>query len=262
MSDRIVALAASKEQLALTQAQRDGKRIHNLAKRHGSVLATVWDKEMHEALDYALLVLRNNKGRGEVVADRPDVIYAIAKAAEAAAQASEARLNIAWNSGSILGNAVARRQAKLWGLDKPKPFSPDKALLDSIKLDITAMGEDVREALDKAIRAEDEDAMGKAVSSVVLRSRMSGEAAAKFAAQGALGGALKAAGGVYKKWTTTSALPCTNCLALAAHPPILWADEFPHAFPGVPELKVYGGKLLSPPRHPNCACVLVATKEP
>lgn len=257
----IVALAASKEQLALTQAQRDGKRIHNLAKRHGSAVASVWDAQLQEALDYVLLVMRNNKGRGKVVAQRPDVVYAVASAAISSAEQSRGRLNVAWNTGSLLGNAVARRQAKLWGLAKPKPFSPDTALLQSLQTDVEVMAGDVREAMIQAILDEDEEALQKAVSKVVLRSRMSGEAAAKFGAQGALSGALESAGGLYKKWMTTSALPCSHCLTLAAHPAILWSEEFPHAFDGLPELKVYGGKLMGPPRHPNCACVLVAVKE-
>jgi hypothetical protein len=256
-----VALAASKQQLAVSQSQRDGRRIHNLAKRHASAVGSVWDAELQEALNHIFLVLHNNKGRGDVVAQRPDIVYAITSAAEAASKVSMDRMDAAWNTGSLLGNAMARRQARMWGLPKPAPFAPDAGLLAALKGDVDNLGTVITAELDKAIRNEDDEAIKKAVSGVVLRSRMAGEASAKYAAQNALGGALEGSGGLYKRWVTTSPVPCSICVALEAHGPILWSAEFPHSFDGLRELKVYGGTLLGPPRHPNCACVLVAVKE-
>lgn len=254
-------MPSAKEQLGVAQAQRDGRRIDSLAKKHASATAAVWDTQLQEALNHVFLVLHNNKGRGDKVAVRPDVVYAINSAVEAAVEQSMDRLDAGWNTGSLLGNAMARRQARMWGLPKPSTFQPDAGLLASFKGDMENLAKVVTEDLDKAIRSEDDETIKKAVSGAVLRSRMAGEASAKYGAQNALGGALEGTGGLRKRWVTTSPVPCSHCLALAALGPILWSSEFPHSFSGLRELKVYGGSLLGPPRHPNCACVLVAVKE-
>lgn len=254
-------MAASKNQLAQEQAKRDGQRIASLAKRHASAVATEWDKQLQEAMAHILLVLGNNKGQGTKVANRPDVQYAIARAIEAATAMSVDRLDTSWNSGTLLGNAMARRQARLWGAGKPSAFVPDAGLLAGFKEDLDAIAAAVQSDIFKAVVAEDPDAVKKAVSAAVLRTRMVGEASTKFAAQNALGGAMEHTPGTRKRWVTTSPVPCSHCIALSQLAPILWSEEFPHAFPGLRDLKVYGGVLLGPPRHPNCACVLVAVKE-
>lgn len=253
---------AVKKQLALEQAQRDGRRVSSMAKRHASAVALVWDTQLKQAVDHVVLVLHNNKGQGAKVAARPDVQYAIEQAIEAAIGLSMDRLDTSWNTGALLGNAMARRQARLVGEPKPKAFAPDAGLLGAFKDDLHAIGAAVQADLDKAIRAEDDEAIKKAVSGAVLRSRMVGEASTKYSAQNALGGAMEANGGHFKRWVTTSPVPCSICVALSQLAPILWSAEFPHSSPGLRDLKVYGGVLLGPPRHPNCACVLVAVKEP
>lgn len=256
----IVSLA-DESQKAASAAQRDGKRVRNLGKRYGLKAAKAYEDAIAEGLDYARLVAGNNPGRGDAVAKRPDVQFALESAARNAVQAATDQIEAGWAAGSLLGNTMARRQAAALGLPKPKAVLPNEETLAAIRDGMEAVSEELSKSILEALREENPEGIAKAVMRAKLRTDMAGEAAAKYSTQESVQAAMAQFDGLKKKWVPTSPVPCTHCIRLGEFGAILWDEEFPHEFPDAPKLAVYGGKLLGPPRHPRCACILVAVKE-
>lgn len=150
-------------------------------------------------------------------------------------------LSKSWTMGELLGNAAAKRQYASLGLGKSYAKKADTAILKNLEKDL------------KRIIAEGDSSQTR------LRAKMCVEAAVKQAYNSSFSEVMSDTK-TYKMWKTTSAMPCSHCKQLDGLV-VEWDKEFPKSFKGVKPLKSYRNELFYPPRHPNCACVIVPVRQ-
>jgi hypothetical protein len=157
-----------------------------------------------------------------------------------------------WYRGISLGMQAAKAQG-----EQPRgKGSSDKSSLDDILKDLRRSIDDAEALLRTSVDSNGESDVNKIVKVISLRQQLSGEAALKYAVAETMESEL-ATPDTQKMWVSTNpGEPCSHCRKLNGMVRD-WGDEFPHSFPGIYKLKVYGGVLLGPLRHPHCMCVLI-----
>ena len=230
----------------------------NLAAKELADKAGSWvGMAFQPAVEYILTIGTNNPA--EKVARRPDVKAAIAHTAGAAKAKATEVLQSAWDEGVKAGFAHAQAEAKAHKI-KVAEVSLSRAVRRRLQNDLDAILEDAQRELLLGYQRGGEDGLKAAQKRLAWRASLAVEAAYKHARAEAVDKTFRSKG-LYKKWVTTSSLPCSNCLGLAALEPIPWEDEFPLVLDGIPILQVYAKNFFGPPRHPNCGCVLVLVKK-
>lgn len=161
-------------------------------------------------------------------------------------------LETAWSRGTTLGLKAVKDQ----GVAPSKSFSKStlmKSLVDDTKRAI----DDAEKLLEASVVSGTDTDATAITKKISLRLQMTGEAALKTAMADTMESEL-ASPDTRKMWVSTNPREaCSHCTRLNGMIRD-WGEEFPHSFPGIYKLKVYGGVLLSPLRHPNCQCILVA----
>lgn len=216
----------------------DRKTARNLSQDAGSWVGMA----LQQGVDYVLTIGANNPP--EKVAKRRDVVAALEHAASGGQAKALPILDRAWKAGLRSGGA-------------PSTSDANSEILESLRSDIKAIMAAAAKDMRAAYVLEGEDGLVKAQKRAAYRVSLAVDAAFTYARAGAwLAGGEK---GMFKKWVTHSALPCSHCAHLALLPPIPVDEEFPEHVPGLPILSVYADKFLGPPRHPNCQCSLLIT---
>lgn len=239
--------------MALYSASDARKVTTKLSNEAGSWVGTA----LRPALDYVLTIGENNPPAK--VRKRKDVQAALAHAASAGEAKALPLVREAWKQGRAVG--IDHANAMVAGLGLPDIAAPDidEAVLVSLLEDVAKiMAHSPTDVLDSYANAGT-DGLAKAQRRTAYRVALAVDAAFTHAVSAATVAALKDSG-TLKKWVTHSAVPCSHCVHLSLLPPIPWDQEFPDSVPGLPILKVYAKKFLSPPRHPNCACSLKAVR--
>lgn len=155
-----------------------------------------------------------------------------------------------WTKGIALGMKASKDQGVQ---PMGKGSKSSVSIKESILKDVQRAIDDSEKLLTEAVESgSDPEKVNKAIT---LRLQMSGEASLKNAIAETMESEL-ASPDTQKMWVATSPEPCSHCRKLSGLVRD-WGEEFPHSFPGVYKLKVYGGILLGPLRHPNCLCILI-----
>lgn len=155
-----------------------------------------------------------------------------------------------WSRGSDIGLKAVRKQ----GVKPTGDASANQDILNSILSDVKRTIEDAEALIVESMNSGSED-HSKLIKAISLRQQMSVEASLKYAVAITMESEL-ASPDTMKMWVATSKEPCSHCRRLNGLVRE-WGEEFPHSFLGVSKLRVYGGVLLGPLRHPNCLCVLI-----
>lgn len=159
----------------------------------------------------------------------------------------------AWTKGVIVGMQASKAQGV-----KPtgKGSKASENALSDILKDVKRSIDDAERLLSSAISSDNISDVDKISKSITLRQQMSGEASLKYAVAGIMESEL-ASPDTQKMWVSTNPKePCAHCQRLNGMVRD-WGEEFPHSFTGIYKLKVYGGILLGPLRHPHCLCILI-----
>lgn len=261
-AEAFVALTNSDDKKAQVSAALARKALDALSKKHQKQIAAYWDAASEEALRLLILVMENNpKKTRDQILKRPDVQAVLRKPYEQAAAKSEELLHKAWADAEVLSVKHAKGEFKLLGADW-KGHSLDTALLDALVGDLHKNA--------KAMRSRYSEALSGDLKGSTDKLRLvatDGSRRARYSAQVAVWGvaaqvrdSAAAAAGLNKMWVAVmDSQTCSHCKALNGMV-VGPGEEFPVQIEGAPLLKVYMGVLYGPPRHPNCRCVIVATK--
>lgn len=195
----------------------------------------------------------------EKVVRRPDVQDALTHSLSAARIKVMALVDDAWAQGLDYGDRLAQHAVKGLRVSVPTNVSTSYATLARIHADVERILAEAHSDMLRSYEEGGDDALVKAQKRCAYRVFLAVEAALKHA-QAERQHASLSGTDTLKKWVTHSLLPCSHCVFLASLPPIPWEQEYPTYVPGLPILRVYSEKFLGPPRHPNCACTLVAVK--
>jgi hypothetical protein len=197
-----------------------------------------------------LSVLRNKKSRKITEKEANDQITQIKD--EWYIRVSKS-VSDAWTRGINLGMVASKAQ----GVQPRGSGVRDVVTLDSILKDLRRSIDDAETLLRNSVETSGESGVENIIKIITLRQQMSAEAALKYAVAETMESEL-ASPDTQKMWVSTNPKEaCSHCIRL--HGMVRdWGEEFPHQFPGLYKLKVYGGVLLGPLRHPNCRCILIA----
>lgn len=259
-AEAFVALANSKKSVTLS-ASTTRKALDALSQKHQKTIASYWESANQDALRLLVVVMKNNpKKTAAQILSRADVQEVLRAPYEEAAKKSEDLLKQAWSEAEALSVKHAKAEFGLIGAEWVD-HATDTALLDALVKDLHSNA--------KAMRSRYTEAM-KDTSNA--KARMEGTAAdsirrARYSLQQAVWGVASQVkdtaaenAGLNKMWVAVmDGNTCSHCKAL--HGMVIGpGEQFPHDA-GDTTLATYKGTLFGPPRHPNCRCVLVATKQ-
>lgn len=254
----IVALASSDEKKAEVSAALARKSLTALTDKYRAQIEDLWDGANAEAFTHLNLVRQNNPKKPiEEILKRPDVQSALRAPYEAAAEQSEAILREAWEAAEKDAVQKTKGEFKLMKEDW-KGHDVDLTLLDSLVADLYANAQAMRSRYHEALTREKPSDLKGITNDVRTRAVYSLSTAIWGVATQVRDSAINNAG-LNKMWVAVlDKHTCSHCANL--HGTIIGpGKQFP-VNAGATKLKVYMGKLLGPPRHPNCRCILVPTK--
>lgn len=219
-----------------------------------------WSKAGAEVRDFLLQEIELNPGKSlaDLIA-RPDVQQALTVPFFEASQTTKLGIGGAWNVGQDLGNQHAAEMLEV--LDKqPVPIVDTDGLLQNLKDDadmnsITAAEKYVGAISNDPIETKEQ--MDKITKDYARRARLGAQTSAQRSHAERIEAELKAAGVKHKIWITSfSPTTCGDCAALHGKVVTTGATFSTKAHLGPGKAKPAYGKLLGPPRHPNCRCRL------
>lgn len=257
----LVALASSDQKKAFLSASLARKGLAAVSDKYTKQVEALWEAANKEALHHLSLVMQNNPKKSvDTILRRLDVQSALRQPYEEAAKASEDILRKAWEAGEAEALKKVKGEFKLLGEDW-KGHELDEALLDSLVGDLhanaKAMRQRYREALTKDSTSSVKQRLTILTNDAKTRARYSVSTAVWGVSTQVRESAIDKAG-LNKMWVAVlDSHTCTHCANL--HGTILKPGEQFSKTAGASKLKVYMGKLLGPPRHPNCRCILVPT---
>lgn len=258
-SHLLVALASSDEKKAFVSAALARKGLISLSETYQKQVEALWEEANREALSHLNLVLKNNPQKSkEAILSRPDVKSALRWPYEQAAKKSEYVLREAWKAGEAEAVQKAKGEFKLLKEDW-KGHEADEALLESLVGDLHENAKSMRSRYREALTSESPKRSLEGITrDVRLRASYSVSTGVWGVSTEVRDSAIFKAG-LRKMWVAVlDAHTCSHCRAL--HGMVLDPkEEFPENA-GKLRLRAYRGKLLGPPRHPNCRCILVPTR--
>lgn len=262
MAHLLVALTSADDKKAEVSAALARKRTAAIVAKYQPQVVALWDAASEESLAFLNLILKNNplKSPQQILA-RPDVQEALREPYETAAEKSEELLRKAWAESEADSVQMLKGEFKLWK-EGWKGHAADLGLLDSLVSDLHKNAQAMRTRYRTALISPQKDLKASLSGIAKDASRRAGYSlsVAVWGAATSVRDSAYARAGLNKMWVSRmDEKTCTHCVRL--HGKVVGpGEEFPKDTPGAAFLKVYGGKLLGPPRHPNCRCVIVGTK--
>jgi hypothetical protein len=256
-AELFVALTSSDTKKAEVSAALARKSTEALSNKYQKKAADLWEEANKQALALLLPVLQNNPGKSKSdILARPDVRASMRKPYEQAAVKIEALLREGWAASAKDAEKKVRGEFKLLG-EEWAGYDPDPDLLESLVADVHANAKAMRPRLttamtsssspSSAIRGRAADGRNRAI----LSTHMAVWGSATQVRESAF-----AKAGLNKMWLSRlDDQTCTYCKDL--HGTVVGPTD---SFPVAPGLKIYQTKLLGPPRHPRCRCVVVGTR--
>ena len=230
-----------------------GDLSSSLSEAAGSTLGMA----LQPAVEYILTIGANNPA--EKTVKRLDVKAALNASEGVARNRLASSVDAAWIKGGGLGLRTGRAQMKALGLKPGKKNPVDIAALTSLKADVEAILSAIPSELTAGYLAGGKDGLVAAQKRLAYRMSLAVGAAVSMGDAAAMESLIDAEKTV-KVWKARSAVPCSHCMRLDGVERA-WGEPFPDHFDDLPPLKVYGGKLMGPPRHPNCLCGLVLKRK-
>lgn len=228
----------------------DGDKIAKVAAQWAEQAAKIWNVAVEDAQEHLALVLKNNPNKSpEDILKRPDVKAALTQPFEDAASRTVVLLHGAWDDGVGVGRGIARQRLREAGSASVGKQDVPPEVLDSLRVDLINLAETARTRVEAAFEEKDMEKVGKALARQRLWASMSIEMAVKRGANEALLAEYRAAG-AGKEWV--SRLAKNTC----AYCKLLHGQVKPWDVPFDTLGKVYGGVLMTPPRHPWCQCFI------
>lgn len=274
----IVALTRTSARRELAVAALARKSTDAISTRYEDEIALLWRNASEETLQFVRLVMKNNPTKTvDQILQRSDVQQALAKPYAGLGKSSADLVVKGWEESER--DAEAKVRSELMLLQVPwKGYRKNRTLRRQINADLARNASQMQSRLVEAMRRQHHiydaastdpvpapredgrDELQLVADDSVLRARYSIQTAIWSAARAVRDGAYRLAG-VNKKWKSRRGPNmCSHCRRL--HNCVVGPfDEFPHHFEGLRKLAVYKGRLFGPPRHPNCQCITVATRE-
>jgi hypothetical protein len=236
------------------------KRIEE-ANAVGLEVRQKWIDSVRELTDYLALLTKNNPGiETRTLLARADVQDAIHRTMQEAVDFTMEKANAAWAEGQKLGIRDGKKLMNIAGLD-PEDVTANLAheYLASLQTDIERNADDViRRVLDTFHSPTDASTTADELGVIARDYGKRGRAGANVARTKGYNDALSAVYGDGRPmvWITRfGANTCPTCAAL--HGTIVNnGTQFPSAVSFGKPGAVYFD-LLTPPRHPNCHCILI-----
>lgn len=251
----VVALASAQDKQAQVSAALVRKALEGIAAKYAAQAGKFWEDANKDALALLIPVVQNNPGKtpAQIMA-RPDVAEAVTAPYKAAAVAAEKALREAADAAAADSIKRIRGEFKLMG-QAWEGAEPDATLVDQLAKDLHGNAKAMRSRYLSAMKdRETFAAKAKVIAEDAARR-------ARYSTSGAVGDAATttrtdafAKAGLNMMWLSRlDVLTCSECRALHGIV-IAPGGEFDHGM-----LRIYGGFLAGPPRHPSCRCVLIGT---
>jgi hypothetical protein len=264
----IVALTDTDAQKEAVSAALARKSTGAISKKYESEMQGLWEEANKPTLNFIRLVLVNNPLKTvDEILERADVQQALTEPYVEVADKSEALIVRGWDEAEE--DAVSKVKGELALLkaqwqDFRRNRTVQRRVVADVRRNALAMKPRLIAAMRAQHRSEEEPAkepLQKVADDSVLRARYSVQTAIWSVVRAVRDSAFQKAG-LNKKWKARfGPNMCSHCRKL--HGVVVGPfEEFPKKFSGLHLLAVYGGKLYGPPRHPNCECIPVATREP
>lgn len=252
----LVALAKT-DKKAQVSAAVSRKSLTALTDSYRKQIEKIWDDANKEALTHLNLVRQNNPHKPvEDILKRVDVQSALRAPYEEAAEKSEALLRQAWESAEKDSVQKVKGEFKLLK-ENWKGYEVDSSLLEDLVGDLHENAKAMRSRYYEALTGDTKRLEG-ITNDVRNRAVYSLSTGIWGVATQVRESAIDKAG-LNKMWVAVlDENTCSHCAGL--HGTVLGPWQQFLATAGKTKLKVYRGKLLGPPRHPNCRCMLVPTR--
>lgn len=252
----VLALTSSDSKKAFTSAALARSGLEKISVGFQKQVEDLWEAANAEALSHLTIVMQNNPMKSkDVILARPDVKSALSWPYEQAAIASEKLLRDAWAAGEVESVKKTKGEFKLLKEDW-KGHEIDEGLLDALVGDLHANAKAMRKRYRAAVKSDSPEASLKTLTNDSrTRASFSVSTAVWGVATQVRESAARLAG-LNKMWVSRmDSATCSHCKDL--HGTVVGPfDAFPKS-----ALKTYlNAKLMGPPRHPRCRCIVVLTK--
>lgn len=267
-ADLLIELASNPLQQLVEQANGQSSALALALAQYAQAADAAWREAFRIAGSHVALVVQNNprKTAAEILA-RPDIQQVLQIPFQRAAVVTENAIRSAWDEGVRRGLADANDDLRMIGLDGVPGGPLDTSMLDRLISDTYRnaglAGDELRsrisgqQAITRTHYVMSGESWGRRAQYGVEAAGKHAQAAVKEQAYAQL--AADTGIEIWKVWVTRFGPgTCVTCARLHGSRKRLGEPFSATARFGTGKaLRVYGGDLGHPPRHPNCQCRIV-----